>query len=1084
MQVRGISAATEQEGLAMDLTAGKSATAVMLALLAASTAFAQLGDEVPHATYYASMQAFYAGEYKGAERELRREATRGIHTANTRWIDSICYYAMLGEVLYHEGRNAEALEQFDQACQVLLAYPNWLLQVRFQGGENAIRVDNNRTRRIAPWGRSQRTFVIGQFPHTEQVLVGDLNANDTIQKGGVYRAPMLWRVNVSEVVRMSALAIRRRNEILGPLAAQDPITRQLSTVLAGGKLAPANHWSVAWIDLLRGLAQIGAGKLDEANMLLARSMVIAGQYDHPLTGVALLEQGHIAMLKGNPRAAATLLAEAGFSAFYFEDWDVLTESTMLGWINHLTSGAAGVYPPLENIAAWSQTNRLQHITVKTRLAQAESLMWLGDIAGGTALVDDVGRRIGEMRAGLPGIHLLYLQAVVNILQGHLEPGGETLFRALAAQAAASLRNFQILRTNVMYDSRAISARLAVDFYQSLLADPSGVDWFRNPLDAMAVMQTMQDAAFERWFMAALERKDAAIALEIAERAKRRHYLAMQPFGGRLLALRAILESPEADLSREAQNQRQQILATLTDYRNLSQTDQKIVSQLRGSPIIAANAAESKPLVALYDQWDRNANQRQHLLAQLAVRRIPSSMEFPPYRPGTELQKSLGDGEALVEFHTVGDNLFGFVVTRSNMNLWKLPDLRHMRAGLSGFLKALGNYSSTRELPVAELKGDAWHKAASEAYGAIFHDSRLDVAKTTSLVIVPDNLLWYVPFETLIPSGSKQEKTLADMFPIRYGPTAALSISNPRPLRRTQHTGISPGDLKFAGDETDRTKTLQELVSAVPGPLLLPETLPHPARLLAPLLDCLIVLNDLSVDTIGDASTFFPRARNAAKDKVNAWIALPFGGPERIILTGYKTEAELGLKAPRVPSTRASAKQKPAAAPGDEIFQSLSNMMASGARTILLTRWRTGGRTNFDLVREFAKESGDSPAAEAWQRACLLARENPIEPAHEPRLKASKDAGDVPKADHPFFWAGYLLVDTSPRPEKVPSDQPPAPPKSSEAKLPPPARPGEPADKSPPLSKTAKQPAENPPANPQADEAKPRQVTSEKVEAPK
>ena len=61
-----------------------------------------------------------------------RETQRGVHTPQSRWIDSICYYAMLGEVLYQEGRNADALAQFDQACQVLLAYPNWLLQVRFQ----------------------------------------------------------------------------------------------------------------------------------------------------------------------------------------------------------------------------------------------------------------------------------------------------------------------------------------------------------------------------------------------------------------------------------------------------------------------------------------------------------------------------------------------------------------------------------------------------------------------------------------------------------------------------------------------------------------------------------------------------------------------------------------------------------------------------------------------------------------------------------------------------------------------------------------------------------------------------------------
>src|SRR5207248_8391091 len=123
-------------------------------------------------------------------------------------------------------------------------------------------------------------------------------------------------------------------------------------------------------------------------------------------------------------------------------------------------------------------------------------------------------------------------------------------------------------------------------------------------------------------------------------------------------------------------------------------------------------------------------------------------------------------------------------------------------------------------------------------------------------------------------------------------------------------------------------------------------------------------------------------------------------------------------------------------------------MSGGARTVLLTRWRTSGRTNFDLVREFAKESADSPAAEAWQRACLLARENPIDQKHEPRLKRAEDADEVPKADHPFFWAGYLLVDTGPRPAKAeaPAEAKGIAPKltSPEKKLPAPTNPAEPA----------------------------------------
>src|SRR3972149_2196770 len=116
----------------MEVTARKALGAVLLSTLAVSPAAAQLGDDIPHAPYYLAVRAFYSGEYRDAERALQRETQRGVRAGQARWIDSICYHAMLGEVLYHQGRNAEALGEFDQACQLLLTYPNWLLQVKFQ----------------------------------------------------------------------------------------------------------------------------------------------------------------------------------------------------------------------------------------------------------------------------------------------------------------------------------------------------------------------------------------------------------------------------------------------------------------------------------------------------------------------------------------------------------------------------------------------------------------------------------------------------------------------------------------------------------------------------------------------------------------------------------------------------------------------------------------------------------------------------------------------------------------------------------------------------------------------------------------
>jgi hypothetical protein len=1001
----------------MGLTARKLAISAALALLATPSASAQLMDAVPHASYYIAVEEFYSGAYRQAERDIRRK--RGVRIGQTNWIDSICFHAILGEVLYQQGRNAEALAEFDQACQVFLAYPNWLLQVKYQSTIGAgLRPDPNRSRRVPSWGQSSRTFVIGQFADTEQVLSGDLDAGRVAQQGGVVRVPMYWRVNVVEVLRTTALAIRRRNELLGPLAPNDPISKELSATLARGNLAPANHWSGAWIDLLRGLAQAGMGKLDEADMLLGRSLVVDGRFDHPLTCVALLEQGRIAMVKGDTKRASQFLAEAGFSAYYFEDWDVLTESVLNGWINHMATNAPGVYPPLESIAAYAQASRLQHIAAKLRLAQAESLLWLNQVAAGAAIVEDVGRRLGDMRNGLPGIHQVYLQAAVQLLQGKIEAGGDTLVRALAAQATASRRNFQILRTSQMYDSRMASPRLAVEYYSSLLADPSPADWVRNPLDAMAVLQTGNDAAFDRWFLAALERKDAALALEIAERAKRRRYLATRPFGGRLLALRAILESPVTELSQEALLQRQRILGSFPEYQALVDAGLKIRDQLLAGPILASNPAETKTLGTLYETWGRNAIERQHLLVQLAVRRLPTACEFPPWHTTAELQQSLGKDETLVVFHSAAGNMYGFVVTKSEVRIWQLPDANRLRAGLSGLLKALGNYGANRQLSIAELKSDAWRESSKAACATIFEGARLDVSKTTALIIVPDDMLWYLPFEVLTPDAADTEKTLSDLFPIRYGPTAALAISKSRPLRRPQHTGIVANDLKFGSDTTDRDALVQELKDVLSGPLVLPDPSPEPANVVAPLIDHLIALDDVGATTeIGEAASLLPRSRGSGKDALSAWIVLPIGGPEQIILTGVATEAEQGLKPAKRSSSRASTARQ--VQPGSEVFQSLCNLMSGGARTVLITRWRTGGRTNFDLVREFAAELANGPAAEAWQRACLLAREAPIDVSREPRLKRSDETGEMPTADHPFFWAGYLLVDTGPRPADAP-----------------------------------------------------------------
>ena len=73
-------------------------------------------------------------------------------------------------------------------------------------------------------------------------------------------------------------------------------------------------------------------------------------------------------------------------------------------------------------------------------------------------------------------------------------------------------------------------------------------------------------------------------------------------------------------------------------------------------------------------------------------------------------------------------------------------------------------------------------------------------------------------------------------------------------------------------------------------------------------------------------------------------------------------------------------------PGNEIFLSLCGMMSTGTRTILLSRWRSGGQTSLDLVREFTQELPHTTPADAWQRAVQVVSNSPLNIEAEPRVK--------------------------------------------------------------------------------------------------
>ena len=157
-----------------------------------------------------------------------------------------------------------------------------------------------------------------------------------------------------------------------------------------------------------------------------------------------------------------------------------------------------------------------------------------------------------------------------------------------------------------------------------------------------------------------------------------------------------------------------------------------------------------------------------------------------------------------------------------------------------------------------------------------------------------------------------------------------------------------------------------------------------------------------------------------------WLAPPRKRSTCVLLPGLQTAMAGGL-------------EKPPSRPGEDVFMAATTLLAAGSRTALVGRWRTGGRVSSDLMAEFLRDLHDpgaagQPNAERWRRTVDVVTAEQPDPEQEPRLRQSPKAV-LPDARHPFFWAGYLLVDCGggtysdePPPAGAPQPKPPlAPP---------------------------------------------------------
>ena len=940
----------------------------------------------PNDLYYAAYQLYYEGEFRDAGTAFRRAARGGVVSSRGRWIDSICYYTMMGECYYRLGQLDDALEQYAAALRLALRHEGWTARIRWP---ERVDVSQRAIPRPPTWGVSQRNRPLAQIPPKMQMVQGDVDTATAAASGGLLQQRFNVTVDAEEVLRCTALALRRRRQILGPLSRYDRLHAEVSDSLARMPMPP-NHWARVWKSALTGIGLAAEGKLKEAVAPLQQSLSIGNTLDHSLTSLALLELGDIAFAQDRFPEALTFYYEATFPAAKLELYDDVAEGLTGAARVHLVLGSHGVYAPLVQGAQWAYR---QSESAEARLLAmaAENALAIGQADLAEQFLSKANRAVGrsDLRNGPVSGRLQYALAHARLKVGKAAEAQKAFAGALKTQRACGLWLFRLSVADRLITRGKVTPRVAADLYQKLLRVPTAKDWQTDPLDALAYLTTPLEDVLERWFELSLKRKETDKALWISERIRQHRFLRSQPLGGRLLALRWILSAPPERLDQDALAQRQDLLNRYPGYATLEQQARAAKQRIRQS---MAQDDSQEPLATLAQQLAAVSEAQEALLWDIALARVHVPLLVPRVATLEEIQAALGEGERAIVFFQTKRVLHLMVVRSQDYSMHTLGSPRTWRSAISMWLRSMNLIDTYRTATFEKERLEAWKEVGqkfAEQFDKAFPGGLWGDAKR--ITIVPDGPLWYLPFGAIPDEDGVPLQARAHL---RTLPLLSLIAAPGTPPRQDGVHVLVRGRF-FPKDRDDAVAAAWEDIRQALPQVRVVDRLGVPAHLLLPAWDRLLVLADTPVVS-GEREKWSPLAidRGRPGSRLSEWMRLPWGVPRDIVLPGFHSAAETALK------TRAD---------GAELFQLTCSLYAAGAQTLLVSRWRGAAFPTADLVREFAQELDELGAAASWQRSTELLWQAEIDPSLDPSVTVGKEIEQL-SGGHPFFWAGFLLFD--------------------------------------------------------------------------
>ena len=271
----------------------------------------------------------------------------------------------------------------------------------------------------------------------------------------------------------------------------------------------------------------------------------------------------------------------------------------------------------------------------------------------------------------------------------------------------------------------------------------------------------------------ISRSNAAEALAYAERAKARALLDVLR-GGRVDVIKAMTKM-EQDRERRLKGELVSLNAQVYNEKLQQQPDEKRLADLD---------VQLRKARLEYEAFQTNLYAAH---SELKTQRG----ETPPITVKESSTLVTDANTALLEFVVMEDKTYLLVLTRSSEAGREVPDLKVYKLNIEQKDLTARVQRFRQRLAAHDF---AFQTLARQLYDALLKPARAQLQNKTMLIVVPDGVLWELPFQALQPA---QNRYLIEDCAISYAPSLTVLRETMKPRRdQQQGTTASPTLLAF------------------------------------------------------------------------------------------------------------------------------------------------------------------------------------------------------------------------------------------------------------------------------------------------